>query len=315
MTDKDTNNTHTPGGESRQNTASDGSISGKAGKTYRNAADGTQSKLGKAVENFAVNATAKMPMRIKFWNGLLRASYRGLAKASSADALVHAYRPSGRVDVMPAQYQAAADSGGKPLWITPDEQDWWVPNGGSQDTVFGPGNVPCLMAASDSYAVNNELKARCAEALDLGHDAPLYENPQIDVFEVTYEDLKDGEAVTDGGAAQTKLDVRDVGELKDHLIDISGTDSRILSYDKYKETHPEKLGSEEHQNSEDRGRLSEQNGDMSAYAMKMLLIAGLIIVGALLAVFVLPELVSGGSGGGGGMLDGVSLMASMGAGL
>jgi hypothetical protein len=47
----------------------------------------------------------------------------------------------------------------------------------------------------------------------------------------------------------------------------------------------------------------EKDGDMSSYAMKMLLIAGAIVVGALAVVFIGPKLLGasgGGSSGGGG---------------
>jgi hypothetical protein len=86
--------------------------------------------------------------------------------------------------------------------------------------------------------------------------------------------------------------------------------------DDYHETYPATSDPKKMDEERQIGRLMEKDGDMSSYAMKMLLIAGAIVVGALAVVFIGPELLgaTGASSGGGGgsiipvMLDNAALI-------
>jgi len=276
--------------------------------------EGTAERIGagaaREVERSAVNGLKRpKTLAVRFWKGVIRAGYKGLYKASNADGIIHSYAGD-QVNIEPAQYHASADEDGNPLWITPGEADEWVPSGG-RDTALGPGNVPMLLASGDYYSLNSELQARVDRALSMGHDQPLYRNPTVNLIEVEYEEVKNGELATDGGNMGREISITDE-RLEDHLIDLTGTNDMILSWEGYKETHPEKMGSEEHENAEFRGRMMEKDQDYGRLAMKLMIIAGLIVVGALAAVFVLPQLLGGGGGGGGSVVPGGILSLAFG---
>lgn len=254
--------------------------------------------VAREVERSAVNGLQRpQTLMVKFWKGVLRAGYKGLYKASNADGIVHSYAGD-QVNIEPVQYHAAADEDGNPLWITSGEADSWVPSGG-RNTALGPGNVPMLWASGDYYALNSELQARVDRALSMGHDQPLYKDATVNLIEVEYEEVKNGEMATDGGNVGREISIEHP-KLDDHLIDLTGTNDMILSWEGYKETHPQKLASEEHENAEFRGRMMEKDTDYGRLAFKLLIVAGLIVVLSLAAVFVLPQLLGGGGGGGGG---------------
>lgn len=277
--------------------------------------DGTAERvgagIGREIERSAVNGLKRpKTMMIRFWKGVIRAGYKGLYKASNADGIVHSYAGD-QVNIEPAQYHAAADEEGNPLWITPGEADEWVPSGG-RDTALGPGNVPMLWASGDYYSLNSELQARVDRALSMGHDQPLYTDATVNLIEVEYEEVKNGELATDGsGNVGREISIADA-RLEDHLIDLTGTNDMILSWEGYKETHPQKMASEEHENAEFRGRMMEKDRDYGRLAMKLMIIAGLVIVGVLAVIFVLPKLLGGGGGGGGSVVPGGLLSLAFG---
>lgn len=313
------NEARNPGGEGVENTAPEDTLSGKTGAAVGTLPAAGLSLGGSIAGNFLLGATSKLPGRTKIWQGFIKAGHKGLRKATKADALCYNYTPDGRLRIDPVQWSEHATDDGKPLWITPGERDKWVPTGG-RDTVLGPGNIPIILGSSNSYSLNNEIQARAAEAVDLGDSWPVFTDPKLDVELSVLDDIN-GEAVTDGGTAHpalTNLSIRDIGVLDDHIVDIGGTNNMQLSFAKYSELYPEKMASEEHKNAEFRGRMSEQDKDYGRIMLKLMLIAGAIVVLSLAAVFVLPELLAGdggSSGGGGGILGGISMMAQTAVGM
>jgi hypothetical protein len=298
---------HNPGGRGGENTG--------AAARFGAAGNNLVTNIGRSIETFMVNFSGLNPggLAAKFWSGTLRASLKGLRKSTNADAINFAYLGNGRVKPLPIANTGR--EGGERLWKSKDGNHTWIPSASGNEIALGPGGVPVTFSSTDANVLNDELTARMDQALALGDDWPLVKGATVNAFFV--EDAADPQqAVADGGANRTLKDVsidsvpevRDA--LSDHLIDLSGTDHRVMSWDGYVGTQIEKMPSEEHENAELRGRMMEKDQDYGKMAMKLLLIAGAIVVLSLAAVFVLPKLLGGGGGGGGGggFLGGVSLM-------
>lgn len=276
--------------------------------------------VGREVAKLAINFSKPIPKTTKIWKRLLTVAHKGLYKSCGADGLIYTYRGNDKMDVVPVARYKDPDGENADLWHSPGWTEQWVGSGG-RDMVLGPGNVPVGVASGDEFALGDQLSLRADNAFKRGHDGPMFVDPTFDVVEQIDQEIvvdpdaasADGQALADGGdipveavgGVDERLVGRDIGldemgDLGDYAIDLSDTDNRLLSLWNYKETYPGKMPSEEHRNAEFRGRKAEEDKDMAAYAMKMLLIAGAIVVLALVAVFVLPQLLGGAGGGGGG---------------
>jgi len=257
------------------------------------------SRTGRFAGNFLVRWThPRIPFQTRLWKWWLKTGYRGLLKATGGDAINHTYRPNGKVDIEPIRYEAGATEDGDPLWITPDRRDWWVPSGEGPAT--GPGRVPLTWGSSDYYALSDELQARTDMGFRLGDHGPIYREASFDVINMSYEEAAQPEAATDGGTPGTvvgqDLRLSQAGVLDDYYVDLSDTDRRILSLWGYKNTHPERMGSEEHDMAEWRGYQAAKEED-GPDMLKILIVAGAIIVLTVAAVMFF----TGGGGGGGGV--------------
>lgn len=273
--------------------------------------------VGREVAKLAINFSKPIPKTTKIWKRLLTVAHKGLYKSCGADGLIYTYRGNDKMDVVPVARYKDPDGENADLWHSPGWNEQWVGSGG-RDMVLGPGNVPVGVASGDEFALGDQLSLRADNAFKRGDDGPMFVNPTFDVVEQIEQVAIDEDgnaynpkALPDGGKGVPveavdeniigrDISLREMGDLGDYAIDLSDTDNRLLSLWNYKETYPGKMPSEEHRNAEFRGRKAEEDKDMAAYAMKMLLIAGAIVVLALVAVFVLPQLLGGAGGGGGG---------------
>jgi len=268
---------------------------------------------GREVAKLAINLSMPISKTAKIWKRLLTVAHKGLYKATGADGIVYTYRGNDKVEVVPVARYKDPDGENADLWHSPGWEDQWVGASG-RDMVLGPGNVPVSVGSGDSFALGDQLSLRADNAFQRGADGPVFTEPRFEVTEQIEQIAVDEngnaynpKALPDGGegvpveAVKEQIVARDIsldemGDLGDYAIDLSDTDNRLLSLWSYKETYPETMASEEHRNAEFRGRKAEEDKDYGKFAMKMLLIAGGIVVLALAAVFVLPKLL--GSGGG-----------------
>jgi hypothetical protein len=270
---------------------------------------------GREVAKLAINLSRPVPYSGRVWKRLLTVAHKGLYKATGADGIVYTYRGNDKLEPVPVARYKDPDGENADLWHSPGWTDQWAGSGG-RDMVLGPGNVPVGVASGDEFALGDQLSLRADQAFQRGQDGPVFVEPRFEVTEQIQQlaiDEQDqawspDDLKADGGvpvkAIEEEIVGRDItleemGNLGDYAIDLTDTDNRMLSLWNYKETYPETMASEEHRNAEFRGRKAEEDKDMAAYAMKMLMIAGGVIVLALAAVFVLPQLLGGGGGGGG----------------
>ncbi|RYJ13576.1 hypothetical protein ELS19_06140 [Halogeometricum borinquense] len=306
--------------------SSDSNPEGEDAKTTGPAARAGQatrdlvSNIGRRIETFLVNFSGPNPggLTAKFWSGMLRASLKGMRKSTNADAINWTYLGNGRVKPLPIANTSR--DGGENLWKSKDGNHQWIPSASGNEIALGPGGVPVTFSSTDANVLNDELTARMDQALALGDDWPLVHQGTVNAFFVEEDASNPKQAVADGGATRqlTNISFDQIPErlpeveaaLDDHLIDLSRTDHRVMSWDGYVGSQIERMPSEEHENAEFRGRMAEKDQDYGKMAMKLLLIAGAIVVLSLAAVFVVPKLLGGGGGGGGGggLFGGMTLM-------
>lgn len=265
--------------------------------------------FGRFVGNMSLFTSRLVPGSAKMWRGLLQTSYKGIYKSKgSIDAIGHII-VGGNLKHVPLTYDHER---GRYKTLA-DDPDWWETSSQYQDQ-YHVGPVPTVFASDAANDVGDHVQAEVAKALDLGNDAYLYQSADVNHVEMEIpEGSTPGEAVADGGNVQRQREefvtVDNPGDLADHLVDLStDADARVVSIDDYDETYPEKADSQKMKEERQLGRLMEKDDDMSAYAMKMLLIAGAIIVGTI-AIVVLGPMVLGGGGGGGGSLIPITLGA------
>lgn len=251
--------------------------------------------------------TRVIPGTWKMWRGFLKAGYRGIYRSTSADYIGH-INVGGKIKHVPVEFDHEEN---KIKTLADEDPEWWYVAAEGDNTYSTIGNVPAVWASARANEVGSHVQAEVAEVLDLGGGQWLAESADVDaeiVVDAQGGQQGAGTAVADGGVAAQNLELQvtgaEPGFLRDEVVDLRHEDdARVISMDKYYETYPEKADPKEMQNQRDMGRLMEADSDLSAYAMKMLLIAGAIVVLSLAAVFVLPELLGGGgSGGGGGII-------------
>lgn len=250
---------------------------------------------------FAVYAPLGKRIKDRFWGWCMKLVHKGYYKASGADALCYVYR-EGMVTPEPVQWQGAVD-GEPPRWVTRGTKDAWVATTGA-DVARGPGNVPVIQASEDGIRIGSELQARTAEVVDLGQTYALLDGVDMTAHLNVPDAGSAGNAVADGGQ-NMDFTIDKYGALQDYVVDLSNpdpdSDGMVLSWEKYVELEQEKVGSEEMENQEFRGRLAEKDpSEQLAWALKF----ALIVMGGLAAVafivYGLPAMLSGASGGGGG---------------
>jgi len=264
--------------------------------------------LGRFVLNISLMLSRLMPGSTRMWRSLLKASYKGLYKSSSSVDCIGHIMVGGEIKHVPLTYDYEQER----YKTLSDDPEWWeTPSEAESEYRVGP--VPSVWASSTENELGSHVQAEVAEALEVGQEEFVCTDATVQ--HVTVEQtgpIEDG-AVADGGQAvqqrQEMISVEDVGKERDWLavLDWDDADARVVSMDKYGDTYPETAASEKMDRERQLGRLMEKDRDLSKYAMKMLLIAGAIVIGALAVVFIGPSLlgsggvVSGGGGGGGAL--------------
>lgn len=233
-----------------------------------------------------------LPMTERFFRGMLNAGYRGLYGTTDCDAIGH-IKVGNELKFVPVTYDY--DEG---CYENRHGDYWNVASEGDYEYRVA-GRVPAVWASASSNELGSHVQAEVAEAVDQGHDRPLYDadvNVVLDAQSATGA----GQARADGGGYNYSLDIDNVTDTFDQIVDLSepDADARVVSMEKYYETYPSVVAPEEMKRQEERGKMAENDRDYAKLAMKMMLIALAII-----AVVVLgPQLVAGifGNGGGGG---------------
>jgi len=123
-----------------------------------------------------------------------------------------------------------------------------------------------------------------------------------DVLDTTLDASAGGQqAVADGGVGITDIqfDPRGSPIFEDEIIELGGDDydGQAVSFNKVRELWLEQTSTEEMSMQEERGFLAGRSRkDMKRWALKILIIGGLVALGGLIG----PELVQAAFGGGGG---------------
>jgi hypothetical protein len=250
--------------------------------------------------------TRVLPFTMAFWRGLYKAGLKGIHKKSGAD-YVGFVNVGGKIKVVPVNWDYETNR------FINSSGDWWkAPSEGEYRYSAAGGKVPAIWASASSNHVGSHLQAEVGEALDIGNSRHLYEAAEVQAnIELNAQNLEQdgsGTALADGGLENIVVTGERPGPFADELVPLTtDADARVVSMNKYYQTYPEVVDTEEMKNQEVRGELKAANRDMEGLMIKVLLIAGAIVVGSLAAVFVLPELFGGGGGligGGGGGGDG-----------
>jgi hypothetical protein len=203
-----------------------------------------------------------------------------------------------------------------------DDQPGWRLKGGD-DRTFAPsrhggplrlGSTPIIPVNRNERRVGSHLEASVTEAIDANGYRELYDIEGADLhLDVNMDGAASaGTPLADGGMDWTMdFKPRSVPMVKDAIIDLSageGFGGQAISWMRYADTDPEATSPEAIEQAQERGFLAGLAGkDHSGMLVKLLLIAGGIIVGGLAAPH-LPEILQllmgggGGSGGGGGAI-------------
>jgi len=266
--------------------------------------------------------TRVIPGTQSIWKRVIRIGYNGFYKSSGADLVGHVMK-EGRLKQVPMTWNNEKHR------FEAGDGDWWLAPGENEHTLLGPGNTPCAWAASSATNLGTQVQAEVAEALDFGYGTRLFTNANVTFLTIKNEDGAGGaassqQAMADGGGVTKHISVEQPGVLDDHVVPISkiyddgeGNEAagRLVSMEKYYETYPETVDSEEMKKQEDRGRLAEMDkGEITSFAIKMMLLAALIIAIVLLGPDVVQYLLGSGGGGGGGGGGFPGLMLSAGGG-
>lgn len=259
------------------------------------------------IEGTVRGFTKVIPGAQRIWGGVIRAGYKGYYKASKADLITHVMK-EGRLKQVPLTW-----NNDHHRFEDPDG-NWWLSPGKNEHTLLGPGNTPCAWAASEATNLGTQVQAEVAEALDMGYGTRLFTDADVTFVTISEEDAAGAggaqQAMADGGGLTQHMTVEHAGVLDDFVVPVDPlyrdddgerVSGRLVSMEKYYETYPETVDSEEMKKQEDRGRLAEMDrGQAYKFAIKMMLIAALIIAIVYLGPDVLRLLFGSGGGGGGG---------------
>jgi len=257
------------------------------------------------IEGAVRGFTRVVPGAQRIWKRVIKAGYNGLYKSSGADMINHVMK-EGRLKPVPLTWNNDEKRFEGP------NGEWWLAGGENEHTLLGPGNTPVAWAAAKSTNLGTKVQAEVAEALDLGYGTRVYTDAEVTF--VTVQNDQAGaagsqQAVTDGGGITQRMTVTNPGVLEDYVVPLDplyqaedGTEAagRLVSMEKYYETYPETVDSEEMKKQEDRGRLAEQQRDMGSLVIKLMLLCALIIGIVVLGPDIVAYLFGNGGGGGGG---------------
>lgn len=262
-------------------------------------------KAGGAVAGTMLKAAKMIPYTTRLYRRLAIKGLRGYYKRSDADAIGIEKRPNGELDFVPVTYLASevTDEGQRPGWQV-HGRDRSYDAASMGDSVAYLNDTPVVPLHSDATVESTWMAPRIAEAVELDNYWPIFTNP---TFQMPQNVATNGDqtAVADGGGLNAG-DMVDPGHYAgDSIVDLdsgSGHDGMRISFSKAQDILDERTTSERMDMQEQRGRImSNLQGGKEEYAMKMMLIAGAIIVLAFAALKGIPLLL--GSGGGGGSIN------------
>jgi hypothetical protein len=240
-------------------------IAEKAGYAPGFIAGGIARTAGQISTAFAKGFIAAMPKGEHFYRGIHKTAMKKWLKKSDGDALMH-YVDGGMLDFEPVEYAPEEEDEAveQDMWVGCYSGNRWRASAGRSQTYLAHGKIPSLWACSDATDVGDDVQARVAEALDLGNEKPLYESASVTYYGLPggSDGGAGGEAIADGGrqaVARNVINVENPGQLDDVLVPIADGEGegQVVSMEKYYETYPEKIASEEMQMQEERGRLAE----------------------------------------------------------
>jgi hypothetical protein len=253
--------------------------------------------------------TKVLPKGHVIWAGMYKRGLKGMHKTAGGDVVGLIGRNTGQLDIQPMKWKRDDDDvGEKPRWVTKGTNEEFFPGAEGRDFDL-IGNVPVALFDEDNPNRATRFEARFAEALDVGAEKThIYADADVTQVIQTVDPGSGADqqgAVADGGQVTQQFQIDEPGYLEDVLVDLSSPEwasGTRVSATKVKETYQEKVGTEEMQNQEQRGRIAES--DPEAERQKWLR-AMLYMMLAVAAAAMGPELVaaifgSGGVGGGGG---------------
>lgn len=249
------------------------------------------------------------------------AGAHGYYRKSGGDALGLNALPNGGIEAIPVKYkQAIDDADEQPGWKAKGREKTWHEGAGGRDTDRLGGKTPVVLLDDDATERYPRSMMRAVEGLDLDQYSPVYTQPKVEqVIQLPEGFQDDGErARADGGQMVKDIDwqVTDHGEFgEDVWIDPTtpAGDGLRLSLRSSKELLAEKTDSQKIRDAKQRGILAGMDPGDTRDQIKMLIICGLIIVGALFVVLVLPDIIGGSASGvTDGMTSPISLMPNLG---
>jgi len=254
-------------------------------------------QLGQLAANLSLATARVVPFSERFFRALYRLGLRGIHGKSGCDYL-GMIQVGGEIKPVPVDWDHE-----KQHFENRHGDFWKAPSEGEYQYRMA-GKVPAIWASSTSNHVGSHMQAQVAEALDLGRSLDVYEsaNVRVDGATIDASDSDGQTAATDGGGL-TNFTVTGMqpGPFADRVVPLTSTDdydARAVSLEKYYETYPEVVDSEEMKMQEQRGELAINDRDYGKMAMKMLLIAGAIIAAVELGPPLIQVLFGGGGGGG-----------------
>lgn len=208
-----------------------------------------------------------VPRGEAFWKGLVSMGMRGMYKSSGGDAVGLIARSNGLLEPVPVKWKPndPDDPTTPAQWRTKSGETWGP---GAEGRGFERmGDTPVALFDEDAQDRGSFLQSRFAEALDLGQKQAVYIPEKVEQIQVEItpdEGKSPTEALADGGFQEARTSYRIADDewsdkLADVLVDLRsdvGSAMRV-SAGKYKEVYQEKVGSEEMQAQELRGRAAE----------------------------------------------------------
>jgi len=280
---------------------------GKAGK-YAASIAGT-------VAGTMLKTAQLVPMQSRLFKRLAVGGLKGYYKRSDADALGLEARANGELGLVPLTYLTSevTDDGQRPGWqVHGRERSYDAASMG--DSVHYLKDTPIVPLHSDSTVEATWMAPRIAEAVELDQYWPVFENAEINpIFQVPAGQGENPGQTTyaDGGQLNPRdqflgFEVSDPGNYAgDSIVNLesgAGHDGMRVSFSKSQDILDERTTSERMDMQEQRGRImSNLQGGKEEYAIKMMLIAGAVIVLAFAALKGIPLLFGGEGGGGAGI--------------
>jgi hypothetical protein len=228
-------------------------------------------------------------------------------KTAGGDAIAINAKDGQQIDLEPVKFKPpeTCEEGDRPGWHVKGRDKVWNP-AKEGNSVNYLGRTPVATFQDDAHVEAGWLAPRVGQAIEMDQYWALFTDPTIVAHLHTNNPAATNGAVADGGASQFELSLDDFGQYADDaIVDLGsgpGYDGMRISMSKAREWQAETVASEEMQLQDDRAFIRGlRNAEDGPSAFKLLLLAGGIILGVLLIIFVLPELLGGGGISAGGI--------------